>query len=119
MKRALAFALCGLLVLAPACGVFSPQQRQQAHSVLDGALARGEITQAQHDAASEALDAQPGGINWAGLGTTALSVLLAVLGIPVTVGGSVMATHAVQARTAAKRLIAASRTAAADQKKPG
>lgn len=84
MKTTIAL-LCSLFLLClPACGVLTPQQRSDAQVVLDDALSNGEITQAQHAAASEAL-AKDEPYDWESLGFVGLNLLLALIGGPMIV----------------------------------
>ncbi len=76
--------LCCLIVVLPGCGMLTPVQRDQGVASLDQALSNGQITQAQHDAAVEALSAKT--FDWnplIALGGTALSI---ALGVPISVG---------------------------------
>jgi hypothetical protein len=104
MRKFATYLLCFWLIVLPGCAAFTPEQRSQAEQRIEDALTQHQITQAQHDAAIEALNTAPGGVNWAGLGTTGLNVLLALLGVPGGVFLTATAVHSASARAAAARL---------------
>lgn len=84
MTRFLLFAaLCALLLLT-ACGVFTPEQVASAEVVLRRSLDAGEITQAQFNAALEALHAA-GGPDWATMSAIGVNLALNLLGVPAYV----------------------------------
>lgn len=84
MKTTCALLLSFFLLAMPSCGVLTPQQRSGAQVVLDDALSNGEITPAQHAAASEAL-AKDEPYDWEALGFVGINLLLALVGGPVIV----------------------------------
>jgi hypothetical protein len=99
MRKLTIYLLCFLIAFCPACQSFwTPERKSLAQSQLDSALASGQITQAQHDAATEALTAQPNTFNWAGLGSTAENILLGVLGVPITVGLAANQLHSAKTK---------------------
>ena len=81
MKTPICILFCLLLA---ACQALSPDQKSRMHMMLDDSLRYGEITQAQHDAAIEAIDNDKP-FDWEGLGFVGLNMLLALLGGPMVV----------------------------------
>lgn len=79
--RALLIAAC---LMVTACATLTPEQRAQAHAVIDQEYAARNLTAAQRDAAHEAVDSGAG-FDWEGLGLAGLSVLLALVGAPAIV----------------------------------
>ena len=84
MNRLLACILCLAIAALPGCGILNPQQRESTRAVLDDAYATGQITQAQYDAATEAL-AKDEPFDWASLGLIGANIALALLGAPMVV----------------------------------
>jgi hypothetical protein len=81
---------CLIVLCLPSCAMFqaktTPEQRTQMIAELDAARDRGQITPAQHDIAVEAITKDAKSIDWVGLGTVGLNLLLIVLGVPVAIG---------------------------------
>lgn len=78
--------MCAIVLCLPACSLLNPQQKSAAIVQLDQALSQGQITQAQHDAAVEAIRTDPKSVDWIALGSVGLNVLLGILGVPVAIG---------------------------------
>ena len=80
-------ALCALALLCAGCAsLFTPEQRENLRAVVQDQYATGQITEAQRDAAIEALDTDAAGTDWmANLGFLGASLLGALLGIPISV----------------------------------
>lgn len=79
--------LCALALLCAGCAsLFTPEQRENLRAVVQDQYEGGQITQAQRDAAIEALEndsAQPDLGYWLGLlGSTAAAIFL---GVPLSV----------------------------------
>lgn len=88
MRNLLTYLLCLSLVFLPGCQALgmTPEQIESARTSLTQQRDVGNITQAQYDAAVEALD-NPAGVNWEALLLTGGSVLTSVLlGVPIAVG---------------------------------
>lgn len=75
--------LFACLVLV-ACGVLSPQQKAGIRATLNNELVSGNITNAQYDAAIEAMDNDKP-IDWETLGFVGANILLALIGGPAIV----------------------------------
>lgn len=85
IKRLAAYLLCLCLAVLPACGGFlSPQQRGDAHQLVDDALARREVTPKQADAMHEAIDSDEP-IVFGSLGLLGLNLAMALIGGPMIV----------------------------------
>jgi hypothetical protein len=78
--------MCCIVLCLPACSLFTPQQRSAAITELDAARSRGDITQAQHDAAVEAIRTDPKSVDWVALGSVGLNIMLGILGVPIAIG---------------------------------
>lgn len=80
----LVMMLLALVMPCGSCAQLTPQQKSQAQAILDNALRDGEITQAQHAAATEALERDEP-FDWETLGLVGLNLLLAFVGGPMVV----------------------------------
>ena len=98
MRNIATYLLCLLILVLPGCQVFTPQQRDDTEQKIEDAYRNKAITKAQRDAALEALNTAPDSFNWAGLANTGINVLLAALGVPVTVGMAATAVHRANAK---------------------
>lgn len=85
MKWLMVVLLSLLVVLAPACAMFTPQQSNRVIATLDDELAQGHITQAQHDVAVDAVRKGATGFDWATLGLVGVNIALALVGAPAVV----------------------------------
>lgn len=82
------FLLSLLILLLPSCTSLgmTPEQRESARSALIAQKEAGGISQAQYDAAIEALD-RPNGVDWEQLLLAGGSVISSILlGYPIIVG---------------------------------
>lgn len=82
----LVVALCALLLLT-ACGVFTPEQAAGIEATLRQAATDGAITQAQLEAALEALHSQTSP-DWTTLSAIAANIGLTLAGVPAYVSWS-------------------------------
>lgn len=82
-KPYLATALLAALIL-PSCGVLTPQQRSNVRTTVEQEYIAGNITQAQRDAAIEALDNDKP-FDWTTLGVIGTNILLSLVGAPMIV----------------------------------
>lgn len=85
MKKLLTYVLCLSIVFLPACDMMrlTPEQTIAAKEDLHRQRAAGTITQAQHDAAIEALDNPKSSLaGWVDMALNA--ALYVLLGVPVT-----------------------------------
>lgn len=84
--RIATYLLCVLIAVLPGCHMLTPEQKESARISLTQQRDVGNITQAQYDAAIEALD-NPNGVDWtvllASVGSIATSILF---GVPIAVG---------------------------------
>lgn len=88
MRNLLIYALCLCVVLLPGCASLgmTPEQRETARTSLTQQRDVGNITEAQYEAAIEALD-QPEGTDWTALLTAGGSIIASILlGVPIAVG---------------------------------
>lgn len=84
MKHFLVYVLACLLAVAPACSVLTPQQRAAAKEQIESEYLSGNITQAQRDAAIEALD-NDAPVDWETLGIVGVNLIMALVGGPLIV----------------------------------
>lgn len=84
MRKAAIYLYCLLLAFLPACSVLSPQQRDNVRWTIEEEYAAGNITQAQRDAAIEALDKDEP-FDWSVLGLVGANLALALIGAPIAV----------------------------------
>lgn len=88
LKKLTAFALCAVVALTPGCAALgmTPEQRESARASLTQQRDVGNISEAQYDAAIEALDSPDGWLDWESLGYAGAAILLSVFtGVPVAV----------------------------------
>lgn len=86
MRLILTCVLCFLIAVLPGCQMMTPEQKESARISLDQARAVGNITEAQYDAAIEALD-NPQGTDWSTLLAAGGSIVASILlGVPIAVG---------------------------------
>lgn len=85
MGKIIKGALCALLCLfACACSVLTPEQKANVRTTVQSEYEAGNITQAQRDAAIEALDSDEP-FDWSILGLVGANLALALLGAPLAV----------------------------------
>ena len=82
MKRLLTCALCAFLAVLPGCGFLSPQQKASVLTTLSHEHDLGNITDAQYNAAVEAVQ-QDKAFDWETLGLVGANILLMFLGVPI------------------------------------
>lgn len=84
MRKLSIYALCALIVFAPACQGFSQQQRDAGRLAIEDAYDKGDLTAKQRDDAIAALEGGGDFSQWLYLGGSVLASVL--LGVPISVG---------------------------------
>ena len=84
MRTFLTWVLCALIAVLPGCSVLSPQQKSSVRQTIEEEYRAGNITKAQYDAATEALDNDKP-FDWETLGLVGLNIAMALVGGPFIV----------------------------------